>query len=88
MPILTPNRDSIMLTLGDLPGNAARYVHLCDGTPGSRWAVVYNGILGVRPDLHLIDLEMATMDWWAPNSARCLTTELGIMTWLDIVFLA
>jgi len=41
-------RDSILLVLGDLPGNAARYVQWCDG---------------VRPDVRIIDLEMATYDW-------------------------
>lgn len=41
-------QNSILLVLGDLPGNAARYVQWCDG---------------VRPDVRIIDLEMATYDW-------------------------
>ena len=41
-------KNSILLTLGDLPGNAARYVQACEG---------------VRPDIRLIDLEMMTYTW-------------------------
>eukprot|EP00041_Stephanoeca_diplocostata_P028814 m.833253 g.833253 ORF g.833253 m.833253 type:complete len:339 (+) comp23442_c0_seq5:451-1467(+) len=48
-----PN-NSILLTYGDLPGNAARYVQTCDN---------------VRPDVRLIDLEMMTMDWYLPMVA-------------------
>lgn len=40
-----------MLTLGDLPGNAARYVQICDG---------------FREDVRIIDLEMLTFDWYVP----------------------
>eukprot|EP00049_Salpingoeca_infusionum_P014471 m.271078 g.271078 ORF g.271078 m.271078 type:complete len:239 (+) comp15682_c0_seq45:1522-2238(+) len=43
--------DAILLTLGDLPGNSARYLHHCEG---------------VRSDLRIIDLEMMTFDWYVP----------------------
>lgn len=48
-------KDSILLTLGDLPGNAARYVQTCEG---------------VRPDVRLIDLEMMTYEWYLPMLAK------------------
>ena len=41
--------NAILLTMGDLPGNAARYMQKCEG---------------VRPDVRLIDLEMATYPWY------------------------
>eukprot|EP00049_Salpingoeca_infusionum_P014467 m.270759 g.270759 ORF g.270759 m.270759 type:complete len:185 (+) comp15682_c0_seq20:66-620(+) len=44
-------QDAILLTLGDLPGNSARYLHHCEG---------------VRSDLRIIDLEMMTFDWYVP----------------------
>eukprot|EP00052_Salpingoeca_macrocollata_P026965 m.253883 g.253883 ORF g.253883 m.253883 type:complete len:627 (-) comp22676_c0_seq3:615-2495(-) len=44
-------QDSVLLLMGDLPGNAARYVQACDG---------------VRPDVKLVDLEMSTYDWYVP----------------------
>lgn len=46
---LPPN--SILLTMGDLPGNAARYLQKCEG---------------FRTDVRVIDLEMMTMDWYLP----------------------
>ena len=39
---------SILLTRGDLPGNAARYLHFCED---------------VRRDLRILDLEMMTYPW-------------------------
>jgi hypothetical protein len=46
--------DSILLTMGDLPGNAARYLQNCDG---------------VRPDVRVIDLEMMTTPWYLPMTS-------------------
>ncbi|XP_034015318.1 transmembrane protein 260 isoform X2 [Thalassophryne amazonica] len=43
-----PN-DSIILTRGDLPGNSLRYLHYCQG---------------MRPDVRLVDQEMATYAWY------------------------
>eukprot|EP00040_Diaphanoeca_grandis_P019148 m.100896 g.100896 ORF g.100896 m.100896 type:complete len:653 (+) comp27284_c0_seq1:96-2054(+) len=48
-------QDAILLTLGDLPGNAARYVQTCEN---------------VRPDIKLIDLEMMTYEWYLPMLAK------------------
>ena len=42
--------NAILLTMGDLPGNAARYMQKCES---------------VRPDVRLIDLEMATYPWYS-----------------------
>jgi hypothetical protein len=39
---------ALFLTLGDLPGNAARYHHYCENR---------------RPDVDILDLEMMTFDW-------------------------
>eukprot|EP00054_Salpingoeca_dolichothecata_P029263 m.229359 g.229359 ORF g.229359 m.229359 type:complete len:477 (+) comp26440_c0_seq1:751-2181(+) len=41
--------NSILLTMGDLVGNSARYVQHCEN---------------VRPDVRLIDLEMMTFEWY------------------------
>ncbi|EGD78311.1 hypothetical protein PTSG_09378 [Salpingoeca rosetta] len=43
--------EALLLTRGDLPGNAARYLHYCEH---------------VRRDLRILDLEMMTYPWYVP----------------------
>ncbi|XP_029972209.1 transmembrane protein 260 [Salarias fasciatus] len=47
--------DAIILTRGDLPGNAMRYLHYCRGA---------------RPDVRLVDQEMMTYSWYVARLAR------------------
>nr|XP_038949394.1 transmembrane protein 260 isoform X1 [Rattus norvegicus] len=49
--------DAIILLRGDLPGNALRYLHYCEG---------------LRPDVSLVDQEMMTYEWYLPKVARHL----------------
>ncbi|XP_064008749.1 protein O-mannosyl-transferase TMEM260 isoform X2 [Pogoniulus pusillus] len=49
--------DAVILLRGDLPGNALRYVHYCEG---------------MRPDVTLIDQEMMTYKWYLPKLAKHL----------------
>ncbi|XP_023557421.1 transmembrane protein 260 [Octodon degus] len=49
--------DAIILLRGDLPGNALRYMHYCEG---------------LRPDISLVDQEMLTYDWYLPKVAKHL----------------
>ncbi|NXM65971.1 TM260 protein, partial [Serilophus lunatus] len=48
---------AVVLLRGDLPGNALRYLHYCEG---------------VRPDITLIDQEMMTYEWYLPKLAKHL----------------
>ncbi|XP_031218947.1 transmembrane protein 260 isoform X2 [Mastomys coucha] len=50
-------QDAIILLRGDLPGNALRYLHYCEG---------------LRPDVSLVDQEMMTYEWYLPKMARHL----------------
>ncbi|XP_075388500.1 protein O-mannosyl-transferase TMEM260 isoform X2 [Tenrec ecaudatus] len=50
-------QDAIILLRGDLPGNALRYMHYCEG---------------LRPDISLVDQEMMTYEWYLPKMARHL----------------
>ncbi|NXA49447.1 TM260 protein, partial [Nothocercus julius] len=49
--------DAVVLLRGDLPGNALRYVHYCEG---------------MRPDITLVDQEMMTYEWYLPKLAKHL----------------
>ncbi|KAM6171743.1 protein O-mannosyl-transferase TMEM260 [Erethizon dorsatum] len=49
--------DAIVLLRGDLPGNALRYMHYCEG---------------LRPDISLVDQEMMTYEWYLPKMAKHL----------------
>uniref|UniRef100_A0A6J0UBY9 Protein O-mannosyl-transferase TMEM260 isoform X1 n=1 Tax=Pogona vitticeps TaxID=103695 RepID=A0A6J0UBY9_9SAUR len=49
--------DAIVLLRGDLPGNALRYLHYCEG---------------VRPNITLVDQEMMTYPWYLPKLAKHL----------------
>ncbi|XP_010181128.1 PREDICTED: transmembrane protein 260 [Mesitornis unicolor] len=49
--------DAMVLLRGDLPGNALRYVHYCEG---------------MRPDITLVDQEMMTYEWYLPKLAKHL----------------
>ncbi|XP_030308366.1 transmembrane protein 260 [Calypte anna] len=48
---------AVVLLRGDLPGNALRYLHYCEG---------------LRPDLTLVDQEMMTYEWYLPKLAKHL----------------
>ncbi|KFO89843.1 Transmembrane protein 260, partial [Buceros rhinoceros silvestris] len=48
---------AVILLRGDLPGNALRYVHYCEG---------------LRPDITLVDQEMMTYEWYLPKLAKHL----------------
>ncbi|NWI99981.1 TM260 protein, partial [Crypturellus undulatus] len=48
---------AVVLLRGDLPGNALRYVHYCEG---------------MRPDITLVDQEMMTYEWYLPKLAKHL----------------
>ncbi|NXN98546.1 TM260 protein, partial [Rhinopomastus cyanomelas] len=48
---------SVILLRGDLPGNALRYIHYCEG---------------MRPDVTLVDQEMMTYKWYLPKLAKHL----------------
>ncbi|XP_009994773.1 PREDICTED: transmembrane protein 260 [Chaetura pelagica] len=48
---------AVILLRGDLPGNALRYVHYCEG---------------MRPDVTLVDQEMMTYGWYLPKLAKHL----------------
>ncbi|KAM6445445.1 protein O-mannosyl-transferase TMEM260 [Rhynochetos jubatus] len=48
---------AVVLLRGDLPGNALRYVHYCEG---------------MRPDITLVDQEMMTYKWYLPKLAKHL----------------
>eukprot|EP00075_Anas_platyrhynchos_P024461 XP_027313714.1 transmembrane protein 260 [Anas platyrhynchos] len=48
---------AVVLLRGDLPGNALRYLHYCEG---------------VRPDVTLVDQEMMTYEWYLPKLAKHL----------------
>ncbi|NXC12442.1 TM260 protein, partial [Corythaeola cristata] len=48
---------AVILLRGDLPGNALRYVHYCEG---------------MRPDITLVDQEMMTYKWYLPKLAKHL----------------
>ncbi|XP_071601342.1 protein O-mannosyl-transferase TMEM260 isoform X2 [Heliangelus exortis] len=48
---------AVILLRGDLPGNALRYLHYCEG---------------MRPDLTLVDQEMMTYEWYLPKLAKHL----------------
>ncbi|XP_050192414.1 transmembrane protein 260 [Myiozetetes cayanensis] len=48
---------AVILLRGDLPGNALRYLHYCEG---------------VRPDVTLVDQEMMTYEWYLPKLAKHL----------------
>ncbi|KAM6311489.1 protein O-mannosyl-transferase TMEM260 [Aegotheles albertisi] len=48
---------AVILLRGDLPGNALRYVHYCEG---------------MRPDITLVDQEMMTYGWYLPKLAKHL----------------
>ncbi|XP_009640491.1 transmembrane protein 260 [Egretta garzetta] len=48
---------AVVLLRGDLPGNALRYVHYCEG---------------MRPDITLVDQEMMTYGWYLPKLAKHL----------------
>uniref|UniRef100_A0A8C3PSR5 Transmembrane protein 260 n=1 Tax=Calidris pygmaea TaxID=425635 RepID=A0A8C3PSR5_9CHAR len=48
---------AVILLRGDLPGNALRYVHYCEG---------------MRPDITLVDQEMMTYEWYLPKLAKHL----------------
>ncbi|GAB1298783.1 Transmembrane protein 260 [Apodemus speciosus] len=50
-------QDAIILLRGDLPGNALRYLHYCEG---------------LRPDVSLVDQEMMTYEWYLPKAVRHL----------------
>ncbi|NXY87301.1 TM260 protein, partial [Alcedo cyanopectus] len=50
-------RGAVILLRGDLPGNALRYVHYCEG---------------MRPDITLVDQEMMTYKWYLPKLAKHL----------------
>ncbi|XP_054017664.1 transmembrane protein 260 [Dryobates pubescens] len=49
--------DAVILLRGDLPGNALRYLHYCEG---------------MRPDITLVDQEMMTYEWYLPKLAKHL----------------
>ncbi|XP_042635353.1 transmembrane protein 260 isoform X2 [Catharus ustulatus] len=48
---------AVILLRGDLPGNALRYLHYCEG---------------MRPDITLVDQEMMTYQWYLPKLAKHL----------------
>ncbi|XP_074440327.1 protein O-mannosyl-transferase TMEM260 [Larus michahellis] len=48
---------AVILLRGDLPGNALRYLHYCEG---------------MRPDITLVDQEMMTYEWYLPKLAKHL----------------
>ncbi|XP_059706557.1 protein O-mannosyl-transferase TMEM260 isoform X1 [Haemorhous mexicanus] len=48
---------AVILLRGDLPGNALRYLHYCEG---------------MRPDITLVDQEMMTYGWYLPKLAKHL----------------
>ncbi|XP_072721301.1 protein O-mannosyl-transferase TMEM260 isoform X5 [Ciconia boyciana] len=48
---------AVILLRGDLPGNALRYVHYCEG---------------MRPDITLVDQEMMTYEWYLSKLAKHL----------------
>ncbi|NXS51593.1 TM260 protein, partial [Brachypteracias leptosomus] len=48
---------AVILLRGDLPGNALRYLHYCEG---------------LRPDITLVDQEMMTYKWYLPKLAKHL----------------
>uniref|UniRef100_A0A8C6IZU3 Uncharacterized protein n=1 Tax=Melopsittacus undulatus TaxID=13146 RepID=A0A8C6IZU3_MELUD len=48
---------AVILLRGDLPGNALRYMHYCEG---------------MRPDTILVDQEMMTYEWYLPKLAKHL----------------
>ncbi|XP_069712929.1 protein O-mannosyl-transferase TMEM260 isoform X1 [Phaenicophaeus curvirostris] len=48
---------AVILLRGDLPGNALRYLHYCEG---------------MRPDVTLMDQEMMTYEWYLPKLAKHL----------------
>uniref|UniRef100_A0A674GL20 Transmembrane protein 260 n=1 Tax=Taeniopygia guttata TaxID=59729 RepID=A0A674GL20_TAEGU len=48
---------AVILLRGDLPGNALRYFHYCEG---------------MRPDITLVDQEMMTYEWYLPKLAKHL----------------
>ncbi|XP_068051002.1 protein O-mannosyl-transferase TMEM260 isoform X2 [Anomalospiza imberbis] len=48
---------AVILLRGDLPGNALRYLHYCEG---------------MRPDITLVDQEMMTYKWYLPKLAKHL----------------
>ncbi|KFQ44177.1 Transmembrane protein 260, partial [Nestor notabilis] len=48
---------AVILLRGDLPGNALRYIHYCEG---------------MRPDITLVDQEMMTYEWYLPKLAKHL----------------
>ncbi|KAJ7406362.1 hypothetical protein BTVI_65735 [Pitangus sulphuratus] len=48
---------AVILLRGDLPGNALRYLHYCEG---------------MRPDVTLVDQEMMTYEWYLPKLAKHL----------------
>ncbi|NWX86734.1 TM260 protein, partial [Nothoprocta pentlandii] len=48
---------AVVLLRGDLPGNALRYLHYCEG---------------MRPDITLVDQEMMTYEWYLPKLAKHL----------------
>uniref|UniRef100_A0A8D2MCV1 Transmembrane protein 260 n=1 Tax=Zonotrichia albicollis TaxID=44394 RepID=A0A8D2MCV1_ZONAL len=50
-------RGAVILLRGDLPGNALRYLHYCEG---------------IRPDITLVDQEMMTYGWYLPKLAKHL----------------
>ncbi|KAF2985353.1 hypothetical protein EK904_015135, partial [Melospiza melodia maxima] len=50
-------RGAVILLRGDLPGNALRYLHYCEG---------------MRPDITLVDQEMMTYGWYLPKLAKHL----------------
>ncbi|KAM6274393.1 protein O-mannosyl-transferase TMEM260 isoform 2-T2 [Porphyrio hochstetteri] len=50
-------KGAVILLRGDLPGNALRYVHYCEG---------------MRPDITLVDQEMMTYEWYLPKLAKHL----------------
>ncbi|XP_030070395.1 protein O-mannosyl-transferase TMEM260 [Microcaecilia unicolor] len=47
--------DAIILLRGDLPGNAVRYLHYCEG---------------LRPDLSLLDQAVMTYEWYLPKISK------------------
>ncbi|KAM9556466.1 protein O-mannosyl-transferase TMEM260 isoform 1-T1 [Guaruba guarouba] len=48
---------AVILLRGDLPGNALRYIHYCEG---------------MRPDITLVDQEMMSYEWYLPKLAKHL----------------
>uniref|UniRef100_A0A8C4WQC3 Transmembrane protein 260 n=1 Tax=Eptatretus burgeri TaxID=7764 RepID=A0A8C4WQC3_EPTBU len=50
--LLSLPKAALVLTRGDLPGNALRYLHYCRG---------------LRPDVTLVDQEMMTYTWYLPS---------------------